>query len=86
MRYYKVIDNPTGIPMLWKDLPPEIKDDLPGEFLYNIKGVGSNGVIEEKTFVYLVEVDEEYVEMFDDLVVGEKEPDTIIVLDLDDFC
>ena len=46
-----------NFPILWKNLPSELKKRLPEYFLENLFVVESNGELKEKTFVYLQEVE-----------------------------
>lgn len=82
MKYFKITDESTGIPIPWKDLPEDIKQELPGDFLWNVKTVDKDGIIEEKTVVYLEEIDDkkEYS------MVRQLNEEITIILDYDDIC
>ena len=55
MKYYRITSDPVGIPILWKDLPLPIKEDIPGDIMWNVKTTNELGVVEEKTIVYVEE-------------------------------
>lgn len=84
MKYYKIIDEPNGIPIPWKDLPENIKKELPGDFLWNVKTVNENGIIGEKTIVYLEETDEGPEDDWN--LYDQIDEDITIILAYDDIC
>lgn len=97
MKYYKIIDEPIGIPIPWKNLPPAIKTSIPGEYLWNMTTVDKYGILGEITAASLIEVDEDCYDEdlrnggeFEGILFENLNEETVIVLDLieyeDDFC
>lgn len=83
MKYFRVTDGPEGIPIPWKTLPGEIKNELPGDLMWNVKTVDKDGRLGEATVVYLRETDEEPDEPWD--IIG-KLGDDLIIFNYDDLC